>query len=349
MKHHQWLIIGSFGAGNLGDDAILAGILEALFQVGVRTPVWVSGGSRPIAVETLALPVLQVPHAPSSLWGLLKVNKNIKAWLAFKKADHILIGGGGLFTDQESMRAPKIWGRQTFWLKRWGKHYSMIGQTLGPLKDAGNRERARYALEGANHVQVRDELSEQWAKDLGRGDVALGVDWALPWLLRHSHRHPNANKLTLILRQWPGISAESLQRMTDEVKSYAERRGLEFQALSLDQSEVALEGTNRPRTVEEALHSIAKSKLVISMRLHGALMGLSQQIPTLALSYSPKVENTLDLLRVKTGLKILKPEYWNARDIETALDALLEEPKPEVLISALEKSNHNLLKRLLES
>lgn len=347
--NHQWLIIGSFGAGNLGDDAILAGILEELFVLGHRKPVWVAGGNLPIAIEHLALPIQRVPHAPSSWLSLFNIKRTIRSWLAFKRADRVIVGGGGLFTDQESVNAPKIWAAQTDKLRYLGRRYDLIGHSLGPLKEPINRDRAKRALAGARWVQVRDALSAQWASDLGRDDVSVGVDWALPWLMRHRKDRNQKQKITLILRKWPGVSKEALLELDEKIKSFAERRGLTLNRISLDQSEILETSTEHPKTVEAALQQIAESKLVISMRLHGALMGLSQEVPTLALSYSPKVENTLKLLKVGDGLKILRQEEWGTQELDYALEELLNGQSPKLSIRELQKANQSILKRSLEA
>lgn len=343
--NRKWLIVGSFGAGNLGDDAILAGILSELEKLGQRGPVLVSGGPLPFGLEKSPLPVERVPHAPSGILSFLNLKRRFESRNAMRSADRVIIGGGGLFTDQESLKAPVIWSAQARALRSLRKDYVMLGQSLGPLLNEYNQHLTRETLEHARHVQVRDQLSEQLAKDMGRDDVALGVDWALPWLVSKRATRQKKNQMTVILRSWPGFSTEQEKLLSQDLQRLATSLNLECKLLSLDCAESVLDGTLRPLTVEAALREIAQSKLVVSMRLHGALMGISQSVPTLALSYSPKVENTLSLLGLESGLQVLQRHQWSQDHLLEALQKLSSEPVSELKIASLEKENQKFLKR----
>lgn len=105
------VLVGNFGAGNFGDELILAGFLKKIGKELPRAKVVVLAG-KPKLVRRFhgvdALP--QIPTGFRSFWkrGWWRSLRKIR------EADAIIFPGGGLFSDEESWRAIFLWSVHIF-------------------------------------------------------------------------------------------------------------------------------------------------------------------------------------------------------------------------------------------
>ena len=130
MPSNKLLIIGNYGAGNLGDDAILAGILTDLKELDFKGSLAITHGGVRTSLD-LYRSLTKLPFAPVGLRSRLRLSKTIeKAWAPYTVA---ILGGGGLFTDAESWRAPYNWYRQAKLLRKLNITYLIFWKSVGPL------------------------------------------------------------------------------------------------------------------------------------------------------------------------------------------------------------------------
>src|SRR5690606_10000284 len=153
------LLSGYYGLGNLGDEAILAGLAGALRERG-HAPLVLSGD----------------PAATEAEHGLLARHRTRGLLGALASADVVVSGGGGLLQDKTSARSLSYY----LWivrLARWfGRPVAVYGQSFGPLSPAG-RARVQRELRGVP-LFLRDQQSLRLAADLGL-DASLVGDAAL--------------------------------------------------------------------------------------------------------------------------------------------------------------------------
>src|SRR5690349_18059199 len=145
-------ISGSYGGMNLGDEAILTGIIKQLrgsFAVEItvfsRNP---DDTLRRHNVER-AVPVRALTRRD--------MHSEIE------RLDLLILGGGGIFFDADA----EIYLREAFIAHEIGVPLAVYAVSAGPLKNLSARNALRDALNSAAIVSVRDRLGYRLFEDIG--------------------------------------------------------------------------------------------------------------------------------------------------------------------------------------
>jgi polysaccharide pyruvyl transferase CsaB len=266
---------GFYGAGNLGDEALLAGLLRTLRGHGI-------GDVTVLSLRPGATAALHDVRARHRLRGLP---------LALWRAEALVSGGGGLLQDATSARSLHYYLGVLRAARLLGRRVVVFGQSLGPLSPAG-RAAVRSALRGVP-IGLRDAPSLALAGELGLPAQAVG-DTAL--LLDVARAAPR-EAVVLIPRAGYGRATEVLVDLGRRaialglaVESAVFQRGadeLEVERLSAALPSLRLLPTPEPLTAAAAL---AGARLVVSARLHGLILAAASGTAHAGLSYDPKVE-----------------------------------------------------------
>jgi polysaccharide pyruvyl transferase CsaB len=318
------LIAGHYGFGNLGDEAILASILDHLHTSirGVQ-PVVVSGD----------------PDATSRLHGISAIHwTDIASIIAqAEECDAILLGGGGLFHDYwnfdpSSLLTPDHSGIAYY------AGFPVVGATLevpvaivaagvGPLLTQAGKEITRLAFENAAHVTVRDAASKKLLEEIGIGGSRVAVtadaafaldqeDLSLDAVMTNTFAALPRPLVGVALRSWnvQGQDSEELAQTVAEVLDrFVGTRGgsvvfFSFQSsripgeddaafaesvrntMRFASSSIVLSGVNNPVQMAAL---IARVDLVLAMRLHSVIFALKAHTPFAAIVYDPKVRSVV--------------------------------------------------------
>lgn len=345
------LIIGNYGAGNLGDDAILGGILVHLRALGWKGGLSVTHGGVSSSTD-IYRGLEKVPFYPVGLRSRLNGRLRRAAKRAFQSAEGAILGGGGLFTDSESLKAPYIWYRQAMACVRFGVPYICYAQSVGPLGSWLARRWARFVFSHAQAIHVRDTASAQILKNLGIVEVTVGTDAALAYLLEHREKSISKEKILLFIpRLWPGVSKKEWSALIPLLQHSAEAEG--WKCIGMSMGVAAFEERSlfkalgveafEPGSALQAFEAIQKAQRVVSMRLHGGIFALAARVPFIALSYTPKVQNFFNGV-LSEGVSVL--------DLEEAtglLPAALKELKilPPLLLEDLLYEDQQFLARAI--
>jgi polysaccharide pyruvyl transferase WcaK-like protein len=116
-----------------------------------------------------------VDMIPLGLKGLPRLLRDIR------RCNVILIGGGGLFQDDDSMVKMPYWAMRVAALRAVNRRKPIIGYSLGigPLRRPISRYFARLAFSCMDIISARDEIGRQIASCLSSKDVYLVPDPAL--------------------------------------------------------------------------------------------------------------------------------------------------------------------------
>lgn len=286
------LLSGYYGFGNLGDEAILAGLGGALAARG-HTPVVLSGD--PAGTERL-----HSFEARHRTWGLPA---------ALVSADAVVSGGGGLLQDATSGRSLSYYLSVLRLARLAGRRTAVYGQSLGPLSARG-RDRLGRALRGLP-LFLRDRPSLALAADLGLaaqlvGDAALllgppGSSAAAP--ARSSERDRSEepagpilliprggfdaynDALVLLAQQLTALDRPLALMTLHPAEDLAPAARISEAAAGVEQWDAA--------TPWQALEQISAAQLVVSARLHGCILAAVAGTPFVGLSYDPKVSGFL--------------------------------------------------------
>ena len=267
------LVSGYYGFGNLGDEALLAGMLSGLQEHSVTV-------------------LSQTPAATRVLHGVGAAHR-LRGLGALLNHDALISGGGGLLQDKTSARSLRYYLSVIALAKRLGKRTVVYGQSVGPLSPAGEQAVAR-ALRGLP-VAVRDRPSHKLLERLNI-PAELVADNAL--LLPEPTLAAPANLAPVLFIPRSGYPEVTTAFAVLAARLEAEGVAVAGLALQPGEDDAPLEKLSRAAPTlakmtatspQRALEQIAGSRHVVSARLHGLILAARAGVPFSGVAYDPKV------------------------------------------------------------
>lgn len=349
MSARNIVIIGNYGVGNLGDDAILGGIVQDIKNFDPKIKVSVLHGGYKSS-ESIYKGLEKLAFMPLGIKGKQKAALTREK---IKESDLVILGGGGLFVDSESFRAPLIWFRQAWAAYSLKTPYICYGQSIGPLKRTLNRSMTKWVFEHAQAIHVRDEDSAKYLKKLGiKKKIHVGTDAAFSYLI-HEKTQKKEDLMLLSLRKWDKETEESWDMIVDAAREFAKKKSLKLGFISMhygNKNEVeALKeygDVYEPESAKEAYKLISSAKLLVSMRLHAGIFALAAKTSLLAISYSQKVESLFNSLKANRGFQMLKLNELSEKNILKSLSEI-DSKSPSFDIESPIMKNQDFLSRVL--
>jgi len=333
-------IFGAYNGTSIGDTAILLGLLHGIAQVApeARVTVLILGPldlSRDLPLTGLVYPPLLIRaniHKPAewpvlrSLWWRLSrlglpldiPFNHLRVCQALENQDLLIIGGGNLLMDLFS-NAVDLIENITLAAHLSSTQYCFAGVGAGPISQASSAARLASCLAPAQHVVVRDSLSQTLcAGPLQRADTLCAPDlaFALPPYECHAPRRDvlAVNLAAVGAPTWPARDAHGYQLYLDGMTR------LVLNAVELTQPACIEIITTNPavdrcaaqdlvrrlagqtplsvlnpvlRDVTDILDAFGRAKLAISTRLHAGILAALAGAPVLPVAYQPKVSAVL--------------------------------------------------------
>jgi polysaccharide pyruvyl transferase CsaB len=301
---------------NLGDEAILAGMAASLRTAWPEAELAVVSSNPAGFLDRHgceAVPFRDVP----ALAG------------AVAASDLVLLGGGSIFfdywgCDPDAVLTPRhqglsLWTGIALLAAACDKPLMVYGAGVGPLRSADGRLLARVVFELAHAVCVRDRESNVTLDSLGLEGVAAMItgDAALRVSL------PPAPKLELP-RPWLGVALRQWDVNADSEHWQTETAAALDRFLEQSGGTALLVPCHRPvrwpltndggisevvrqrMALRDQVHAIdielpwaeraallSRCDQVFAMRYHAVLFALAAAVPTVSLSYDPKVEGLM--------------------------------------------------------
>lgn len=298
------LVLGYFGAGNLGDDAILTAWLKSraawLRSHSVRLTI-VSRSSDPLGgfVETDDL--AQLLDASVTPLQALRLDP--------REFEALVAPGGSLLQDSTSLRSLLLYlaVAERFRASRHGSFF--INQGLGPLRSLAGRMLCGAVLGHAAMLSWRDAKSLELAASLPalteRRNMPLSADPVAAVPLDVSTTWPEqlglAGTYAVVVPKGspPGLPAgmEKLavgEHMPVAILPLHETQDLPASQRLLGSITGATLVTSEAASIAGPHASVRMSvisgaRLVISVRLHGLIVAAAHGVPAVGLAYDPKV------------------------------------------------------------
>ena len=323
---------GYFGCGNLGDDAILQGLLEEL------------SNSHP-HVELLAL--TDRPRRSKGRFGVTCVHRKnpLSVGRALFLSDGFLCGGGSLLQNLTSRRSLYYYLGLLRQAKRMGCVPVLFAAGIGPL--LGERDPARTAavLRECPYIGLRDEVSRQQLMALGLDPALLhvGADPAI-FLPAPPRGRSHALLQELGLPRHGGLLCVVLRECADRdlplrlipaaVRTLCARRELTPLFLCFDaesDGEIGLGGARAsnalfltPEEATDARALFSASALVLTMRLHAMILATLEGTPTVGIPADPR-DRKIESFAKASGQEVLSPSHISVgalvEQMEQALDS----------------------------
>ena len=306
------VLIGNFGAVNLGDEILLSTVAR-----------WVAdGGDTPIAISTL-------PDHTRSAHALESAFYADAAAIveAIADADLVVLAGGGLFQDYDEIDRDALQRFPAFGVTQFGQYVYLaealgvpciaLAQGVGPLRSEGAQGLVADVLTRVSACSVRDTDSAALLERIGvRTTPLVAPDPGWAWTPRPvpPYAMPPAlagyKVLAVNVRDWafaPGwedalgtVLARALPAHwgilwmdfyvpppgVTVVRDAAAHRVLAAMSAHGSTPAHAFWGGT---TADEALAAVGTCDAALTMRLHAALLAHRARRPTVALEYDGKV------------------------------------------------------------
>lgn len=172
------LIIGAYGCGNKGDDAILEGFGETLGKNFELIPTCGNyGGIEQIFSNKVDYISCRMNEG-FSIAVLFNLLKFFPIYIKrLNTAEAVIIGGGSLLHDITKYNLPFFFLLQRI-AKRKGKKVIYAGVGAGPIGTEKGRKQAKKYLNTSDGVWIRDPADYKLLKDMGIENVKLSADMA---------------------------------------------------------------------------------------------------------------------------------------------------------------------------
>lgn len=292
------LISGYYGFRNIGDEAVLGGLLAGLrAELPEAVPVVLSGD----------------PQSTRNLHGVEAIPRmDITAIRAeLRAADLFISGGGSLLQDVTSLRSPAYYLGMLA-LAQWAKVPTlMLAQGVGPLNHPLNRRLARFILNRLRAVTVRDAASGELLRQLGVTKPPIEVTADPSFLLEpmlsprlaawwEAHIPTGRPVIGVAVRPWRGDRHPALAAALAALAAHSGALILFLPMqhevdlpVSVDMASALPESRvlDIPLTPREMIAAAGHCDFLVAMRLHALIFAVQQRVPALGLAYDPKVRD----------------------------------------------------------
>lgn len=300
-------ISGSYGGMNLGDEAILDGILNRLR-------------------ETVSADITVFSRNPSDTRTRHKVERVVAVRELTRKEiipevrnlDLLILGGGGILYDRDA----ETYLREVFLAQESGVPVMIYAISAGPLRTPSARQAVRTALDAAAVVTVRDRQGYRLLEDVGvTREIHLTADPAL--LI-----HPEALPIEAVKREGvrfdrhlvgfsvrepgpaaPDIDPEEYYALLANAADFVvERLDTDVVFVSMENTDIQHshavvahmkyaekgEVLRQRYSPWQVLDLIGRFEFAVGMRLHFLIFAALQATPFTALPYASKVTGLLE-------------------------------------------------------
>lgn len=290
------VLSGYYGFGNIGDEALLAGLLT---------------GIRSVAPEVSPVVLSADPTATVAAHGVEAVDRHSvsSVWRTLRNSQGLLSGGGSLLQDVTSKRSIYYYLSIMALAQVQGLPYCLFGQGIGPIRRPAARWVTRHMLQCSRGVWVRDDASWELVRELGAKPGHLSVvgdpAFLLPAISGDEASRPAIARWVVAVRSW-GDEAGWLPHLVVALGTAAAEAGASLLFLPMHRATDLILSERIAQQIHmvydvpvdvadtysfhEARRLLACADLVLAMRLHALILAAVSGVPSVGISYDPKVE-----------------------------------------------------------
>ncbi len=337
-QNRRILAGGYFACGNLGDDAILSGIRDGLWELAPTVTLTALSANPKKTQKSLGIPSYGRKALPQILLGM-------------HRAELYLCGGGSLLQNK-SGNCSLLYYLCTIQLGRLlGKRTALFAAGIGPLSGNFARRQTVHTLQRCNYISLRDEDSLHFLCRIGlsqkpmfaSSDPALLLSPPPPsraafLLSEHGILH-NVRCFCIILKG--GKESSDIARLVlGASRILASRHALTPILLVFDVHADRAATKNACghlkgavcvpiEEVRDAIAILSHSEIVLSMRLHGLILSTVAATPALGVA-SDASDGKIPSFARQSGQEYLLPGEVSAGAIVEIAERMLAERKTRI-------------------
>ncbi|MEN6348169.1 MAG: polysaccharide pyruvyl transferase CsaB [Syntrophomonas sp.] len=292
---------GYYGFDNAGDEALLSAITSSIRELAPEAEFVVFSGNPGSTSKTHCIPAVYYKSP-------LKVMRSLM------KSELLISGGGSIFQDVTSGRSLPYYIGVVALAKLIGKPVMFYAQGIGPINRKISKFLMRLVANRVDLISLRDQESARLLHDIGvdRPPVMITADPVLALQPGISDQESMAAccsgwgigdkpLICVSVRHWPAL--DGYQQHLALVLDGLVRRGYTILFVPMHWPEDVSESrlimslmeenssiVDRKLNSKELLALIARSELLLGMRLHALIFAASQGVLFAGISYDPKVD-----------------------------------------------------------
>jgi polysaccharide pyruvyl transferase CsaB len=332
------IICGNYGATNIGDEMILAGILNILKPLKAEITV-LSNDPAKTEQEHGIKSVNLIPSGFRSFFKGLWTGRIWKSFNEISDCDLFILGGGGLLTDEKPF-AIIIWSIQALVARFYKKRVFCFAQSIGPLKTFFGKFMTKRILLKSKIVTVRDYGSYELTNKMGiknaltLADPAFALDlydgdnrdddYVLftirPWIKGDTDKI-YADLKVLVDFIW---TTYGLKSVFVPFQAYKDDDRKEMDKLkSIMETDSHVTFLKYSHDIKDIFQVFHMAKFVVGMRLHSLIMSALAGKPMIALSYSNKVKDFMHTIDMNNY--VIEFDQFNAEAGQNKVTRLMDE------------------------
>ncbi len=291
------LISGYYGFDNFGDDIILYVLVSALKKHLDNPKITVLSNN---------------PAKTKKLYDVDSIYRfNTKEIMAKMENCHVFISGGGSLIQNVTSFKSLLYYLGLIFLSKFIFHKKAIifAQGIGPINGIFAKILSGFVLKKADLISVRDRESYNLLKNMGIESVlATDTAWCLDVMSDQNRLDVEKINIGIQLRRWKDLKDSTIDIIANAICEKFNDEKVCISLISL-QDDYDLAIAQKLKTIllnknlkaetrifsnlsiEQSISLLGNIDFLIGMRYHACLISTRFDVPTLALSYDPKVKN----------------------------------------------------------
>ncbi len=335
------LLIGYYGYGNIGDEALLEAIINALKKEKIIEEFYVLSYN----VEATSK-----EHQVKAI----SRGKHLDLIRAIREVDAVVVGGGSVLQDVTSSLSLFYYMTILFLAKIFKKKAFLLGNGYGPINKRLNQFLLTRLLPYMDGVIARDRESFLSYQEFKLKHLFAGVD--LVYLLNSRKvKKQKSSKKNVVISLRPWYNASNTHSVMRETINYLESLGYKISLLPMkspeDDKELEYYLSEEINLIAHdfnvILKELADADFVIGMRLHALILAAKLNTPFIAISYDPKVDS---FNRQISKRKTIHTEDMTFDELKENVDYLINNlDKERSLLAELNLRNQKLAEKQLQT
>ncbi len=316
MKTHNMpkiVICGNYGAMNLGDEAVLDGIIFLIKKSFPQVDITVLSHNSNNTTATHN--VISLPLIPTGIRSFIRGISNRTIWKTvkiIKNCDIFILGGGTLFSEKKPFSI-FLWGLHLKIAQLFKRKTFIYANGIGRIKRPLPTKIVKELLSKTTAITVRDQESLNQLKKLNikkRAILSSDPAFLIEKYLKPKSQKENSKYVVFNCRNLPEINTEKINilakfidHIINETKfkiyfvSFQEYR--EKDTIILNKIFNLVKNKNDVHIMKnihnyhQAYQLIKNAEITIGTRLHSIIFSIVAGTPFISLGYDDKVINLL--------------------------------------------------------
>ncbi len=359
------LISGYYGFNNIGDEAILKGMID---------------GIKSLRKDVEIVVLSQHPEFTAKKHNVRSI-KRMNLWAIIRElgnCDLLVSGGGSLFQDVTSKRSILYYLGIIYLAKLMAKKVMIYSQGIGPVNINYNRYFLKKIFNKVDCINVRDESSKKELLDMGiNKEILVTVDTVFSikkpdkkigkQILKDLNLE-NKKIVGISIRPWHNskniisemtLFCQALVKKYDyeilfiPCHFYSDLKIMKDVLKNIEESAASkVHLLENYLYVPEYLSLIGNVEFLIGMRLHALIFSILMEVPVIGVSYDPKIDNFMKRLGKNNTLSVSNINFNDIMDEVENLTKNMEKEKENIaqkregLLKMANRHNEELINML---